>query len=66
VFGEKVPVPLLIHVPEPVEDVALSTTVELFAHTVGLVPAVTVPGKVTLTLMAVTGPAQPATVANTE
>jgi hypothetical protein len=64
VFGENIPVPLEVHVPDPVEDVPVSTTVELFAHTVGFAPGVTVPGRVTVTFTVMVGPGHPATVAN--
>ena len=65
-FGEKIPLPPVIHVPEPVEEVPFNITVELLAQTVGLDPEVTVPGEVTKTETVPESPGQPATVANTE
>ncbi len=41
-FGEKVPVPALVQVPLPVEEVPLRATTLLLAQTVRLLPAFTV------------------------
>jgi hypothetical protein len=43
-FGLKMPLPLDVHVPEPVEDVPVKTTLALLAQTVWLRPAVIVGG----------------------
>jgi hypothetical protein len=66
VFGEKVPVPLAAHIPEPVDETPVKDMVELFAQTVGLAPGVTVPGCETKTEIVLVCPGHPATVANTE
>lgn len=58
--------PELVHVPDPVEEVAFNITVGLLAQTVGLVPAVMVPGTVIKTDVVTVGPGHPATVAKTE
>ena len=41
-FGEKIPDPLVVHVPTPVVQVPVKATVGLFEQTVWLVPAVIV------------------------
>ena len=41
-FGEKIPLPEVVHVPVPVEEVALRETLSLLAQTVWFVPALTV------------------------
>ena len=65
-FGENTPVPLLVHVPEPVDEIPDKEIVELLEHTVGDEPAVTVAGCDTVTEMVLVWPGHPATVANTE
>jgi len=50
-LGEKVPLPLLVHVPLPVLDEPLSAAAALFAHTVTSLPASTIGGCVKVTII---------------
>jgi hypothetical protein len=59
-FGVKVPVPLVLQVPEPVLEVPLRVTFALFAHTVWLDPAFTTAGDVITTVSVETGLTHPA------
>jgi len=47
-FGVKVPVPLVLHTPEPVDEVPFRITEELLAQTLTPDPALTVGGAVYL------------------
>jgi hypothetical protein len=53
-------------VPEPVDEIPVSETVELLAQTVAFAPALTVPGSVTRTAVVTVCPGHPFTVANSE
>ena len=64
-FGKKEPLPLVVHIPEPVVEVPFKVVIALLPQTVWFGPGITVPGAVTVTLTVVGALAQPATVAVT-
>lgn len=48
-LGAKEPLPEVVQVPEPVDEVPFNVTVELLAQTVCVIPAVTVGGEEKIT-----------------